>query len=223
MEQARKDAIVIVALVLESVVFFSIGLVVAVGASVLDLLGGDAPTALALVGCRRARPSRRGPAGRRASHRFSRIGGRVEAARHRARMSLPIGRLERDRRDHRVFVNVRRCLLGPRGRRGDRSNPVPRCRVARSSTDDRRHRPRTSRVSRGSTTGTFRSRSNGRATEGSAPSISRARRWPSKIPDASSPERSAKQDLVVRVHHAPFFRRTAAIAQCFVPDSPSGE
>jgi hypothetical protein len=50
MEQARKDAIVIVALVLESVVFFSIGLVVAVGASVLDLLGGDAPTALALVG-----------------------------------------------------------------------------------------------------------------------------------------------------------------------------
>lgn len=50
MEQARKDVIVIGALVLESAVLFSIGLVIAVGASILDLLGGDAPRALALVG-----------------------------------------------------------------------------------------------------------------------------------------------------------------------------
>jgi hypothetical protein len=50
MEQARKDVIVIVALVLESVLFLTVGLVVAVGASILDLLGGDAPTALAVVG-----------------------------------------------------------------------------------------------------------------------------------------------------------------------------
>jgi hypothetical protein len=40
---------VVVALVLESVLILSIGLVVAVGASFLDLLGSDAPTALAIV------------------------------------------------------------------------------------------------------------------------------------------------------------------------------
>lgn len=49
MVPARRDAIVIVALVLESVVIFSVGLAVAVGASMLDLLGSDAPTALAFL------------------------------------------------------------------------------------------------------------------------------------------------------------------------------
>jgi hypothetical protein len=49
MVPARRDAVAVVVLVLEGVVILSIGLVVAVGASFLDLLGSDAPTALAIV------------------------------------------------------------------------------------------------------------------------------------------------------------------------------
>jgi hypothetical protein len=49
MVPARRDAVVVVMLVLEGVVILSIGLVVAVGASFLDLLGSDAPTPLAIV------------------------------------------------------------------------------------------------------------------------------------------------------------------------------
>jgi hypothetical protein len=49
MVPAQRDAMVVVALVVESVFILSISLVVAVGASFLDLVGSDAPTALAIV------------------------------------------------------------------------------------------------------------------------------------------------------------------------------
>lgn len=49
MVPARRDAVAVVVLVIEGVVILSIGLVVAVGASFLDLLGSDVPTALAIV------------------------------------------------------------------------------------------------------------------------------------------------------------------------------